>query len=126
MLDVKDRGHMEKQLSTIRMGDYKTKFNVARFVLEDGEINERKPVHNDMKPNRGFQKSKEGLKQMHDLRNVGTVNNMSYKEAFVGASEGKSIKIDDNICAFEELHGRAILVKVGSLDVFRKIRFFLQ
>ncbi|KAJ0545552.1 putative RNA recognition motif domain, nucleotide-binding alpha-beta plait domain superfamily [Helianthus annuus] len=40
LLDVKDRQEMEKVLSSIRLGEYKLKVNVARFVLEEGEVKE--------------------------------------------------------------------------------------
>ena len=52
LLDVKDRGEMEKVLSAIQLGDYKIKVNVARFVLEEGEVNERKSFFNQIKGER--------------------------------------------------------------------------
>ena len=41
MLDVKNSVDLANALSSIRMGDYRLKCNVARFTLEDGEINEK-------------------------------------------------------------------------------------
>ncbi|MFS7944886.1 hypothetical protein Hanom_Chr06g00517531 [Helianthus anomalus] len=41
---------MEKTLSKIRMGEYKLCFNVARFTLEDGEINNRQSEKFKPKP----------------------------------------------------------------------------
>ena len=42
LLDVKDRREMEKVLSSIRLGEFKLNVNVARFVLEEGEVNEQR------------------------------------------------------------------------------------
>ncbi|KAJ0800466.1 hypothetical protein HanPI659440_Chr03g0103351 [Helianthus annuus] len=51
---------------------------------------------------------------------------MSFKEAFTGAAVGRTIKIDDNIMAFEEFHGRAVVVRVTSVWVLKNIRNILK
>ncbi|KAJ0567780.1 putative RNA recognition motif domain, nucleotide-binding alpha-beta plait domain superfamily [Helianthus annuus] len=47
MLDVKDKQEMVRILYAIRMGDYRLRVNVARFTLEDGEINTGYKAAND-------------------------------------------------------------------------------
>ncbi|PWA63749.1 RNA-directed DNA polymerase, eukaryota [Artemisia annua] len=126
LLDVKDRGEMEKLLSSIRLGVYKLKFNVARFVLEDGEVNARKSSNDRIHTNRPPQKSNFRPKPVNESGCVGMDNGMSFKDAFSGAAVGKTVSIDDNISAFEECYGKAILVKVASLEVLGKIRIILK
>ncbi|KAJ0743128.1 putative RNA recognition motif domain, nucleotide-binding alpha-beta plait domain superfamily [Helianthus annuus] len=126
LLDVKDRKEMERILSAIRLGDYRLKVNVARFVLEDGEINSRKPTYPVKDKKLEEHERADYRDPLHGPRNVYSANSMSFKEAFDGASKGKSIVIDDNISAFEDLHGRSVVVKVASLEVLRMIKGILK
>ncbi|MFS8013411.1 hypothetical protein Hanom_Chr14g01332641 [Helianthus anomalus] len=54
LLDVKDKGEIEIKLSDIRMGEFKLCFNVARFTLEDGEINSRQAESTQTKSTSGM------------------------------------------------------------------------
>ncbi|MFS7970275.1 hypothetical protein Hanom_Chr09g00819111 [Helianthus anomalus] len=96
-------------------------FNVARFVLEDGEVNARGAFKENKRDSRSRDQS-----FTYNVNKDGGVNNMSFNEAFTGAAVGRTIKIDDNIMAFEEFHGRAVVVRVNSMWVLKNIRNILK
>ncbi|KAJ0764965.1 putative RNA recognition motif domain, nucleotide-binding alpha-beta plait domain superfamily [Helianthus annuus] len=126
LLDVKDRREMEKVLSSIRLGEYKLKVNVARFVLEEGEVNDRRsffPPKNE-RPEKKFNAEEGNRRQAN--QNTFHANAMSFKEAFSGASRGKSIEVEDSVCAFESLHGRSLVLKVCSLEVLQRVKRLLE
>ncbi|MFS8034671.1 hypothetical protein Hanom_Chr17g01583891 [Helianthus anomalus] len=81
LLDVKNTREMEKTLSNIRMGDYKLCFNVARFTLEDGEINSRQTEKLKPKVPTGF-----GWNPMKGKETKGEafVGSRSFKDAMMG------------------------------------------
>ncbi|KAJ0533936.1 hypothetical protein HanIR_Chr09g0414131 [Helianthus annuus] len=117
---------MERVLSSIRLGDYKIKVNVARFVMEEGEVEGQKTYVPKNKQTQNPQGDKE-----HGNPKIGTSkgfysNTMSFKEAFSGVAKGKTLTVDDTICAYEDLHGRSIAARVTSLDVLRMIKVLLK
>ncbi|MFS7987211.1 hypothetical protein Hanom_Chr11g01019791 [Helianthus anomalus] len=83
LLDVKNTGEMEKTLSNIRMGDYKLCFNVARFTLEDGEINSRQAERS--KPKSATGSIKNATKGM-ESNGHNYVGMRSFKDAILGRS----------------------------------------
>ncbi|KAJ0736177.1 putative RNA recognition motif domain, nucleotide-binding alpha-beta plait domain superfamily [Helianthus annuus] len=126
LIDVKDHGEMEKVLSSIRLGEYKLKVNVARFVLEEGEVNARKPVFHPKKEGSFKQKMDDVGSRLHASHNTFNTNAMSFKEAISGESRGKTIVLDDSVNAVEDMHGRSLVVRVCSLDVLKKIKWLLN
>ncbi|KAK9074113.1 hypothetical protein SSX86_006710 [Deinandra increscens subsp. villosa] len=126
LFDVKDRREMERVLSSIRLGDYKLKVNVARFVLEEGEVDVRKKYV----PKNQQAQTSQGGKDIGNTKdgpwNGLSSNAMSYKEAFTGVAEGKTLVVEDTVCAFEDLHGRSVVVRVASLVVLRRIKDILK
>jgi hypothetical protein len=119
MLDVKDRDDLLKNLRGIRMGDYKLWFNIARFVLEDGEINTAipmQPMKNKTDPNMVDRETSA------PTFGPSVTGAWSFKERLVG----KSINIDSNINAFSSLHGRAVVSKMVDVMALKKIYVFLN
>ena len=117
MLDVKDKEELLKNLRSIRMGESKLWFNIARFVLEDGEINTAR----DKPAPKSFVNSnvKGGVEQS------GTkfcTSERLFKDSF----EGKSITIDSHINAFSTLHGRALAVRMIDLEALKNIHVILN
>lgn len=116
LLDVKDKVELLRNLRNIRMGNNKLWFNVARFILEDGEVNRHKddPVKN----------------QSYLFGNGGNVfqgskfepGEMSFKNMLVG----KSLKIDDNAIGFSGLHGCAIVGRMVDVEAMRSVYLFLH
>lgn len=125
LLDVKDRKELERVLSSIRLGDFRLKVNVARFVLEEGEVNNRRFF---VPKNVAANISQEGPPKtnVYVPRNVYASNSVSFKEAFVGTPKEKTLTVDDKVNAFETLHGRSIVVQVVSLEVLKNIRRILK
>ncbi|KAJ0626037.1 hypothetical protein HanPSC8_Chr01g0009291 [Helianthus annuus] len=122
MLDVKDRLELERNMSSIRMGEYRLKRNVARFVLEEGEIKQSKV---SMEQERSKVNDRKGFAGEF-VKKEAVFNNMPYKEAFSGVSRGKLVVVDDNSVAFEGLHGRGIIVRLKSLFVLQNIKGILK
>ncbi|MFS7952657.1 hypothetical protein Hanom_Chr07g00609421 [Helianthus anomalus] len=102
------------------MGEYKLWFNIARFVLEDGEINpngERHIPTNNINVN-----TKEGEGQSG--KNTGTFDTWvrSFKDLLVG----KSIKVASHVNAFSALHGRALVARMIIVEVLKNIYAILN
>ncbi|KAJ0793019.1 putative RNA-binding domain superfamily [Helianthus annuus] len=121
MLDVKDPSELAKNVSKIRLGDYRLKCNVARFVLEEGEIRQQASSGDKQ-----FPKSQGGAGDGPFIRKENGYNFMSYKEAFTRVSKGKVVEVDSNTNAFEGLHGKTIVVRVTSLYVLQRIKGVLK
>ncbi|KAM0056815.1 hypothetical protein Hdeb2414_s0006g00222931 [Helianthus debilis subsp. tardiflorus] len=109
---------MLRSLSDVRMGDFKLKFNVARFFLEDREINQTRKDSYHYRP-----KVRNGTGPTFKIPNMkgSCVNNVSFKEASTGVFIGKTVVVDDGLVAFSDLHRRAIFVRLKSLYVLQNI-----
>ncbi|KAJ0734553.1 hypothetical protein HanPI659440_Chr11g0421411 [Helianthus annuus] len=121
MLDVKDRVEVERNVSAIRMGEYKLKCNVARFVLEEGEIKKPKVYMEKQQTRVNERKGFDGEYAKKETFQA----NLSYKEAFSGVSRGKLVSVDDDLAAFESWHGRGIIVRLRSFAVLQSIKSIL-
>ncbi|KAJ0694769.1 putative RNA recognition motif domain, nucleotide-binding alpha-beta plait domain superfamily [Helianthus annuus] len=122
LLDVKDRVDMVKKLSQIKMGEYRLKVNVARFVLEDGEIN-------DSRPKTHYQPRKKDQPNVYSgagIRQPQQEGSFSYKDAFFGANPARLVEVDDDFQAFDDEIGRAVLVRVSSIHVLKNIVCILK
>ncbi|KAJ0682025.1 putative RNA recognition motif domain, nucleotide-binding alpha-beta plait domain superfamily [Helianthus annuus] len=114
MLDIKDKDDLLRNLRNIHMGNCKLWFNIARFVLEDGEINsfkEDRPVRDDGRNKRPVEdKGKTEIK-------IGTsdVGDRSFKDMLVG----KSIYVDSNVNGFASMHGHAVVARFTSLSALK-------
>ncbi|PWA79287.1 RNA-directed DNA polymerase, eukaryota [Artemisia annua] len=116
-LDVKDKEELLRNLKGIRMGDYKLLFNIARFVLEEGEINtgaEKPGPKTFGNPNMNRGTDRMGGKSIR--------NDTSFRDLF----EGKNISIDNNVQAFSTLHGRAIIARMIDLEALKSIYVILN
>lgn len=122
-LDVKDCKELLKTLSSVRLGDFKLKFNIARFVLEEGEIDQSK---RDVRKTRPSKTAGKGPSLKPFVFTWVEVNNMSFKEASTGESMGKMVTVDDSVEAFRSMHGRTIYVRLKSLEVLKNIRSTLR
>ncbi|PWA97953.1 RNA-directed DNA polymerase, eukaryota, Reverse transcriptase zinc-binding domain protein [Artemisia annua] len=120
-----DKDEMTRNLSNIKMGMFKLEINIARFVLEDGEIREErvhKPTQTKVPPTRNMGGStarfvKKGV--------------FSFKQALTGERRGeevqdRSVILDDRIQAHEDLLCRSLVLKLGSFEVLRNIQNILK
>ncbi|KAL9999293.1 putative RNA recognition motif domain, nucleotide-binding alpha-beta plait domain superfamily [Helianthus debilis subsp. tardiflorus] len=112
MLDVNDKDELLKNLRSIRMGEYKLWFNIARFVLEDDEINS-----NSVHSKSGNTNTKEGEGQSDSKPGSAGTGERTFKDMLVG----KSMTIDNNINAFSSLHGRALVAKMIDVEALKNI-----
>ncbi|MFS8019490.1 hypothetical protein Hanom_Chr15g01404371 [Helianthus anomalus] len=113
---------MIKNLSSIKLGDFRLKCNVARFVLEEGEIDPKKK-HQEEKsfhPKAGRGDRENGMPRDN------FVNGLSFKDAFTGVAKGKMVEVDDNIEALVQLHGKAVVVRLASLYTLQNVRSILK
>ncbi|KAK9057763.1 hypothetical protein SSX86_022601 [Deinandra increscens subsp. villosa] len=121
MLDVKEKGELLKSLRNIRMGDYKLWFSVARFVLEDGEINvrydakQKHPVHEDKT------KSSEGIRMEHRKSSF-VAEDRSFKDSLVG----KVVTLDNKTNAFSSLHGKSLVARMVDIQALENIKCYLK
>ncbi|KAI3704338.1 hypothetical protein L1987_74556 [Smallanthus sonchifolius] len=103
------------------MGDWKLKFNVARFTLEEGEI--RKPP--DAETNRKEKRAETGFRGSFYWPKSGT-SSMSYRDVVSedrnNRHEGKFVTVSDEVMAFSDLHGKAIMARLKDLDALHRIR----
>ncbi|KAM0016712.1 putative RNA recognition motif domain, nucleotide-binding alpha-beta plait domain superfamily [Helianthus debilis subsp. tardiflorus] len=122
LLDVKDRVDMVKKLSQIKMGEYRLKVNVARFVLEEGEINDTRPKthYQPRKKDQPIVNSGTGIRQPQQE------GSFSYKDAFFGANPARLVEVDDDFQAFDDEIGRAVLVRVSLIHVLKNIFCILK
>ncbi|PWA88616.1 nucleotide-binding alpha-beta plait domain-containing protein [Artemisia annua] len=90
-LDVKDSKELLKVLSSVRLGDFKLKFNIARFVLEEGEFDQSK---RDVRRIRPSNTAGKGPAVKPFVFSGAGVNNMSFKEASTGETIGKTVKVE--------------------------------
>ncbi|KAM0064532.1 putative RNA recognition motif domain, nucleotide-binding alpha-beta plait domain superfamily [Helianthus debilis subsp. tardiflorus] len=120
MLDVKDKNELLKNLRGIRMDAYKLWFNIARFVLEDGEIYTRREKHNPTKSCNS--KFNEGVG--HTEASTGPVDTgaRSYRDLLAG----RSLNIDSQVNAFSTLHGRALVARMVNVDALKHIYVILD
>ncbi|KAF5763492.1 hypothetical protein HanXRQr2_Chr15g0680811 [Helianthus annuus] len=113
---------MVKNLSAIKLGDFRLKCNVARFVLEEGEI-DSKQKHQEQKSFVPKARSEGGETS---LRRDTFVNGLSFKEAFAGVAKGKMVEVDDKSEALVHLHGKAVVVRMASLFTLQNVRTILK
>ncbi|KAJ0786270.1 putative RNA recognition motif domain, nucleotide-binding alpha-beta plait domain superfamily [Helianthus annuus] len=115
LLDVKDKDDLLRDLRTIRMGDYKLWFNVARFVLEEGEINN----HRVEKPYKA-----EPRKEVHCNVEVNSteVGAKSFKDMLVG----RSITVVNDGVRFGSVHGLAVVARLVDFSVLKSIKILLK
>ncbi|PWA67185.1 RNA-directed DNA polymerase, eukaryota [Artemisia annua] len=129
ILDVKDNDDLLKSLRKIRMGDFHLWFNVARFVLEDGEIN-----HNNVEKRNTdtYPKSNRHVERVYGeaKKPVFEVGKRSFMDTLVGKKmdtfHGKSVRVDDAINAFESLHKRAIIARMVDLEALRNVKVIIH
>ncbi|KAK9069568.1 hypothetical protein SSX86_011472 [Deinandra increscens subsp. villosa] len=118
-LDVKDKDDLIRELRNTRLGDYKLWFNIARFVLEDGEVN----IHRDVRPakvdygKRGSTAG-EGTKEA----NSSEVGSWSFKDMLVG----KTITINSDGNGLGTLHGLAVVVRMLDFSSLKNIKIILN
>ncbi|KAF5799300.1 putative RNA-binding domain superfamily [Helianthus annuus] len=120
LLDVKNTGEMEKVLSNIRMGYYKLSFNVARFILEEGEINNRQTEKIKPKIVTGIGGNAKGMETIGDTR----VGMRSFKDAFLGRpteeQRGKVIVVNDEFKANEHVLGKVVIVAMADFKALQE------
>ncbi|KAJ0575090.1 putative RNA-directed DNA polymerase [Helianthus annuus] len=121
VLDVKNTGELVKTLSNIRMGDFKLSFNVARFTLEEGEINDRqseRPV-----PTRitGAAGTFPGMKKLNDSNLVGM---RTFKEAMLGRNnevkEEKILLIQEDFKVNDHGFGKAVIAVMKDFKALKE------
>ncbi|KAK9067565.1 hypothetical protein SSX86_011676 [Deinandra increscens subsp. villosa] len=121
MLDVKDKGDLLKSLRNIRMGEYKLWFSIAKFVLEDGEINTRRETTRNHKSSNVFNSRMEGPRAV-PKSTAFVAENRSFKDSLVG----KKIDVDNHVHAFSSMHGKALVVKMVDLQGLKNIKVILS
>ncbi|MFS7997812.1 putative RNA recognition motif domain, nucleotide-binding alpha-beta plait domain superfamily [Helianthus anomalus] len=121
LLDVKDKDELLRNLRSIRMGDYKLWFNVARFVLEECEIDS----HRDQRPTM-FEPGKDapGIIDGKKDSKVGSseVGARSFKEMLVGLS----IMVDNEGLGLGSLHGLAAVVRMVDFSALKNIKVIMK
>ncbi|PWA94625.1 RNA-directed DNA polymerase, eukaryota [Artemisia annua] len=115
MLDVKDKDDLLKSLRNIRMGEYKLWFNIARFVLEDGEISSRQE-NMPNKPSYVANNNRADGVHMDPRLNAFVTEKRSFKDSLVG----KKLSVDNKTNAFSSLHGRALMQRWSYVRVSAK------
>ncbi|KAL9992162.1 putative RNA-binding domain superfamily [Helianthus debilis subsp. tardiflorus] len=121
LLDVKDRGGMEKILSDIRLGDFKLSFNVARFTLEDGEIKNRGPESRKTGMVNGEGGSIAGVKEF----NGGSVaEGRSFRDVILGrqseTKEEKVIEINEDFQGSIRGDRKAVITRMKDFKALKK------
>ncbi|PWA48089.1 nucleotide-binding alpha-beta plait domain-containing protein [Artemisia annua] len=121
MLDVKDKDNLLKNLRGIRLGDCKLWFNVARFVLEDGEIN---TGGESLVPNQNEKKmqNKEGASYCRTYNGGSGSGSRSFRDLLTG----KSIDMDTHVNAFSTVHDRAVVARMVDVDAVNNIHVILK
>ncbi|PWA52254.1 RNA-directed DNA polymerase, eukaryota [Artemisia annua] len=120
MLDIKDKGDLLKNLRGIRMGDSKLWFNIARYVLEDGEIKTSGDTH--IPTNNGNVNNKRGTD--HSGTNPGLAN--TGVRLFRDLIAGKSFNVDSQGNAFASVHGKALVARMVNVDALKHIHVLLH
>ncbi|KAJ0713828.1 hypothetical protein HanPI659440_Chr13g0482811 [Helianthus annuus] len=121
MLDVNNKEEMLKNLCKIRMGENKLWLSVARFVLEDGEINNSQEEKGKRST---FTNNKQPVHEDHTDNNTSTFEKgeRSFKEILVG----KTVTVDSNVNAFNGLPGRALIARMIDIDALKNIKLILN
>ncbi|KAJ0764246.1 hypothetical protein HanPI659440_Chr08g0289971 [Helianthus annuus] len=121
LLDVKNKGELEKTLSDIRLGEYKLRFNVARFSLEEGEINVRQTQRPNMMKMNGTVGSSIGVNGATGSSVVGT---KSFKEAMMGrnpeSKEEKTVIIQDDFRMNDHGFGKAVIATMKDFKALKE------
>ncbi|KAM0068793.1 putative RNA recognition motif domain, nucleotide-binding alpha-beta plait domain superfamily [Helianthus debilis subsp. tardiflorus] len=120
MLDVKNKDELLKNLRGIRMGDCKLWFNIARFVLEDGEINSGGGNHLPDMNNK--MKNKDSASNSRANRGGTDTGSRSFRDLLTG----KSIDIDSHVNAFSTVHERALVARMVDVDALKNIYVILK
>lgn len=115
---------MVHSMKNLRMGDFKLSIKVARFVFEEGEIRDPPPPSKPVKEtivNRSIPSN--GGKQVW-YENTGT---FSFKEALTGERSSsivpsKVLRLGDKPTIFNDLLGRTLLVRVGTVVVLKRFQ----
>ncbi|PWA63811.1 nucleotide-binding alpha-beta plait domain-containing protein [Artemisia annua] len=103
LLDVKDRVETERKLSGVRLGDFRLRFNVARFVLEEGEVDTSCTGRDRMHGN-----NRNSTLPRRSMPNHG----VSFKEMLVGKQEGgrnaKAVIVQEGMVVHDDRVAREI------------------
>ncbi|PWA45457.1 nucleotide-binding alpha-beta plait domain-containing protein [Artemisia annua] len=126
-LDVKDTDEMLKKLYNIKLGSFKLEINIARFVLEDGEIKDDN--YHKLKVDKVHipPSHKNGSSNIRFVKKGA----FSFKEALTGQREeedvqNKTVILEDQQSVFEDFHDRSLVIKLSSFEVLRNIRRILN
>ncbi|KAJ0777604.1 putative RNA-binding domain superfamily [Helianthus annuus] len=126
-LDVKDTKEMVRNLCDIRMGDYGLRANVARFTLEDGEIGpqskeHRKPVYRV--------RAEEKSEELRSDSNTFMQGGRSFQEILTGKRSGEKemrvVRVEDRIEAYQNTHGRALIMRMMDWDALKRFNSILE
>ncbi|KAJ0570452.1 hypothetical protein HanHA300_Chr05g0178161 [Helianthus annuus] len=122
LLDVKNTGEMERNLFGIRMGDYRLSVNVARYSLEDGEVDKGKREEPRPKTAAGNEYNEAGRKESFTDVFTGST---SFRDIFLGKpivnNEEKMIMLEDEHVAHAEVFGKAVILRVVDFLALKNI-----
>lgn len=129
MLDVKNKEETGRILSKIKMGDLALKFNMARFILEDDEVNTKKSEERRQPEecvNVDFESNthNESAGQSIDIGRHTFCDTLLRRNHFV--NQKGSVSVDDNVNSFFNLHGKALVVKLMDMDALKNFRMILK
>ncbi|KAJ0806557.1 hypothetical protein HanPI659440_Chr02g0090741 [Helianthus annuus] len=119
---------MVRDLCAVKMGDYRLKANVARFLYEEGEIGQppttnKRPEYREEQVNRKAEDFKTGPSSF-------THGRRSFKETLTGihkkVDSGKVVKIDDDLDILQNLVGFALVMRFVDLLTLKKVNLILK
>ncbi|KAM0019885.1 putative RNA-binding domain superfamily [Helianthus debilis subsp. tardiflorus] len=122
LLDVKNTGDMEKDLSNTRLGEFKLKFNVARFILEEGEISNRQTEMGIPKVSTGDVGDPVMKKETSWNAFAGQA---SFKNVCMGKKDDtkreKMIMLPDEFLAHDHVMGKAAVVRMVDFKALKVV-----
>ncbi|KAM0003564.1 hypothetical protein Hdeb2414_s0016g00484951 [Helianthus debilis subsp. tardiflorus] len=122
LLDVKNTGEMERNFSRIRMGNYRLSVNVARYSLEDGEVDKGKREEPRPKTAAGNEYNEAGRKDSFTDVFTGST---SFRDVFLGKpivnNEEKMNMLEDEHVAHAEVFGKAVILRVVDFLALKNI-----
>ncbi|KAL9995881.1 putative RNA recognition motif domain, nucleotide-binding alpha-beta plait domain superfamily [Helianthus debilis subsp. tardiflorus] len=121
MLDVKDKVTLINNIRGIRMGEYRLWCSVARFVLEDGEINNNRE---DIRKPLNHKNYKQHVEEVIKEGTSATVDKGAW--LFKDMLVGKTLNIDGKINAFSGLYGKAFIASMADLDSLKNIKVIIR
>ncbi|KAF5754000.1 putative RNA recognition motif domain, nucleotide-binding alpha-beta plait domain superfamily [Helianthus annuus] len=128
-LDVKDSNELVRLICKTRIGDCWLRANIARFTLEEGEI--RADQHLSSRQNDNINKNQKNGGRPPVWNPTSFYNgSKSFTDTLTGKSSSvgnqKSLVVKNEVEAFRDLHGRAVVARMIDLDALKSIHVIMN